>query len=351
MRYTIPRARRLLFVSLLIPAIAAADAPEPAPEAAAPAAAAEQVVVLTNGDEIHGHVAAEDDDTVVLEHPQLGRLEIARSGIAEVRDAPASEASEAEGEDTTVAGTSAVPEPVEEPEEKPKGGLFGTRILRGWKSSFGAGLTGSRGGFEDTKLSFLFDTGIRDEHRRWSFDSAYFLNVTPARDSSPEQVSKNQGYATLRRDWFFPERWKRFFAWAQTAYNYDDFQPWKHRVGGHVGPGYWLLRSEKWELAPRAGFGVAHTFGDLDNTSPEAVVGFELKWTPVPWHEFNTHNDLYVDVTDLGRHRTVQAFNWIFKFDREGGLGFRLSVLYQFDTQSAGKVNDLIYLGSLTYDF
>lgn len=348
----------VLLLSLALAARARADVVEAEP-VAVPAAAAGDRVVLANGDVLHGVVAAQDDRRVVLEHAQLGRLEIARAGVRELALAEPSGAQPgAPGEAdpaTAVAGSAALPagpgEPASQAAEERKSGFFGTRLLRGWKSSLGAGLSGSRGGFEDTKLSVLFETGVRDEHRRWTFDSAYFLNVTPERDDQPEQLSKNQGYATLRRDWFFPERFKRLFAWAQGAYNYDGFQPWEHRAGAHAGPGYWLLQSEKWELAGRVGFGVAHTFGSQDITSPEALLGFELKWKPVAWHEFNTRNDLFVDVTDLGLHRTVQSLNWIFKFDREGGLGFRLSALYQFDTQSEGKLNDLTYLSSLTYDF
>lgn len=317
--------------------------------------AAADTIRLANGNEITGEIVDSDEGRVVFDHPQLGTLEIARAGIAQVR--------RAEDAGSEAASASADPSEIEyqeredgddsEEEEQQHDGLFGTRILEGWDSSIGIGLTGSAGGFEDTKLSVLAATSIENERRIWSFDSAYFFNVTPKRDGQDEKVSKNQGWVQLRRAWLFAdsEHFKKWFVLAQSRYDVDRFQPWRHRIGAHAGPGYNLVDSRKWQVRPMLGFGASYDFGTIDGASPELMLGFDVEWNPTSWNSVTFNNQLFVDVTDKTNHRTNQTLDWRIDVSRGLGLGLRLSALYKFDSESEGKANDLTYLTALDYTF
>jgi hypothetical protein len=326
-------------------------------------------LTLANGDLLHGEIVEQTEASLVLEHPQLGLLEITRSALGKA--APPSRPAETKCEASPAQATGPAPASgVAEPQMPPRprddadpdeegagegeeSGLFGTRLLRGWTSRFGAGITGSAGGFEDTKLNLLFNTRIRDEKRRWEFDSAYFFNVTPKRENQTSTISKNQAFVSLRRDWLFPdaERWRKWFAFAQTRWDFDEFQPWEHRIAVNGGPGYHLIDTEKWQLKLRLGVGGSASFGGFDDVIPELMGGFDLKWTPHAVHAFSTRNELYFDMLGPGRWRTVQSFAWDIDISGGWGLGFRLAALYKFDTESTGRANDLTYLSSLTYDF
>ena len=309
-------------------------------------------ITLENGDVLTGEVVERTDEYVVLDHPQLGQLKIpVKETLTPDRDSGA----------TQLVAESTMPvkqaRTDEESEAPAKGGLFGTRILRGWDSSFGAGLSGSQGGLEDTKLNLSFKTKIENPRRLWDFDSAYFLNLTPRGegdgDIADADITKDQGFAQLRRKWFFPDsqRWQRVFIVARTRYDQNQFQRWKHRIAASAGPGYFLLRNDKWELPANAGFGFSSTFWEQGDTAPEATAGFDVTWNPSSWSRLTTSNQFYWDLSNTSEYRTVQSMLYEIDPGSTGGVGFSFGFLYQHDTDSQGKENDLTYLASLTYGF
>jgi hypothetical protein len=351
------------------------------------ATAAAEIVTLANGDQLDVEVVERlDDGSMIVRHPQLGKLELESQMLEQPddtrrprpslgpgdalgtrdRSSPDGEPSEEEEEEEA---------PVEGEEEKepfwqPWSGFLGTPLLRGWDNNFGVGLSGSEGGFEDTKLSFLFSTGIQNESRRWLVDSYYFYNVTPTSDGNDHRISKNQANLLVRRDWLripgetlrdwlrMPgEPWNHWFGFAQSRYQFDDFQRWKQRIAAHVGPGYHALRDRKtryfgtWTVDIRLGLGLSHSFGSFGRTAGEGMLGFKIEWSIKEWLKIATDNELYLDLTESGRYRSVQSMNFDFDIGEPKGLGWRLSLLYNHDTESEGKENDLTYLSSLTWEF
>ena len=318
-------------------------------------------VTLRNGDVLHGELIEKKGDTLIFQHPQLGRLtiDLAKTGVPD-REA---------GETETIAGSSGqLPESPEAKAEeerlrteegafdgllKPKPGLFGTRFLRGWKNTFGVGLTGSEGGFEDTKLSLAFRTEIEDRKRSWDFDSAYFLNLSPQARDQGSQITKDQAFAQLRRRWYFPDTqlWTRFFAVARTRYDFDQFQPWKHRIAASAGPGLFLLRTERWQLPINVGLGFSSTFGRVNRTAPEATFGVDFDWRLTSWAKLRNSNQFFWNLLRTEEFRTVQSIGINFEPEKFAGVGFGVSFLYRFDTESRGRENDLTYVSSLTYGF
>jgi Protein of unknown function, DUF481 len=198
----------------------------------------------------------------------------------------------------------------------------------------------------------LFKTGTADERRRWIFDSSYFLNVTPGRDQENERVSKNQALVLLRRDALaLVEDWPKLFLFTQGRYQFDEFQPWEHRASAHLGPGCPVIDGKAWKLILRLGFGGSYAWGEVGRLQPEGLAAFDVEWRVNSWNSVSWRNEIILDLADTGTTRTIQSFDWSIDLSEGAGLGFKLGLLYKYDTQSEGKANDLIYLGSLTYDF
>lgn len=314
----------------------------------APVAGAQtSTVQLVNGDELHGQIVERNAAGVVLEHPQLGRLELAGEDIESVFESdsdgstpPASDASETD----EAADDSADQAPGQSDRERP-GGFLGTRILRGWTHRLGAGFSGSIQGRSDTRLNALFQTQSEDE--MWEFDSAYFVDL--GRDGG---VSKNQGFAQLTREWTLPNApsGSRWLTFGQGRWDRDQFQPWGHRLSAAAGTGYRFLATETSKLTGRIGINADKTFGSEDRIQPEALVGLNLTWRPHPLHKIVAKNDFFQSLTHTSRRRTVQSFQWDIDISGGRGLGLRLGALYRFDTEAADQ-HDFTYLGSLTYEF
>ena len=124
-----------MFTQLALPALAAAAL------VAAPLSA--DTVTLTNGDALQGEVIEQTETQTVLQHPVLGRIELAAEQVKAVTleaDA-AKETVEPDPETSPVTPAPAVePPPVERP-----GGLFHTGVMADWTSTLSAGLLGSSG--------------------------------------------------------------------------------------------------------------------------------------------------------------------------------------------------------------
>jgi len=313
-----------------------------------------EIRTLEAGDILRFQVVEDRGETLVVEHPELGRVTIHRRPAAEARGGDRDDADEAAG---ALVAESVVPTIREEAPAEEDGGLFGTRFMRGWSSRLSAGLTGSSGGFDDTKLNFRFRTGIESEKRQWEFDVSYLLNVAPQTedtsdaDASERKITKNQGTGLGRRTWFYPdsERWKKWSTFAQTRYQYDEFQPWEHRISATVGPGYELVATERWNLSPRLGVGGAWTAGRNDDLYAEAMLAVDLSWKPNDFNKLSAKNEFFLSMDSANRFRTVQSVEW--EIELNDSFGLDIGLLYKYDTDSEGRENDLTYFGALSYLF
>ena len=88
---------------------------------ALPLSVTAEVFELSNGDTLDATVIEETKDTIVVEHPQLGRVVLQRSAL--------------------------------KPPALPNPGLFGTWLLEGWRRNIGVGFSGSSGNSSDASVT------------------------------------------------------------------------------------------------------------------------------------------------------------------------------------------------------
>jgi len=293
------------------------------------AAAQADKVRLKNGDVVTGEIVGTSGAGVVLEHAALGKLSIAADQI-----------------DAQVVGDAALPA-LPAPAPPPRPGLFGTSLLAGWNKQIQLGFNGSSGNSDNQDIL----TGVRgnfaDETKRWKFDSGYF------RSSTDGDETKNQAFAALLRDFLFSG--KKYFAFASTRYDYDQFQDWDHRLNLSAGMGYSFIDREKFDLRGRAGFGTTKTFGSPGNDKwvPEAVIGLETEWLPAERQKLTAYTTFYPSLSDGGEFRSLTGADWSLLISDGLGLSLNLGVQndYESDAPAGIEKNDLLYRVALLYDF
>jgi putative salt-induced outer membrane protein YdiY len=286
-------------------------------------------VRLANGDVVTGEIVAEDDRGVVLEHAVMGRLTIAADQI-----------------EARAKGDAALPPPPAAA-PPPRPGLFGTRLLAGWNKQLQLGFTGSSGNSDNQDYLAGLRGSFAGETKRWQFDSGYY------RSTSDGDATKSQAFAALLRDFLFVG--ERYFAFASTRYDYDQFQEWDHRLNVAAGGGYAFVDGEAFDLRGRLGFGGTKTFGSPgdDEWVPEALIGLEAEWLPLERQKVTAFTTFLPSLTDGGEYRNLSGVDWSLLLSDHVGLSLNLGVQneYESDVPAGIERNDLLYRAALLYDF
>lgn len=270
-----------------------------------------ETIALANGNKLDGEVLERTDEVLVLQHENLGRLEIPVDQLAV---------------------------------ETAKPGLLGTPFLRGWTRRLEVGVDGASGNSDFFNALVGLDLGYEDDYRRWDVSGGYTL------DKQDGERSANRGYLGLTRDWLHPDR--LWFPFVDTRYDYDEFRDWDHRLGGHAGIGYTLLKTERLRVLGRLGAGGSRTWGSEDDRfAPEGLAGLDATWKVNDHLAFTFSNKLFPDLQELGEFRNVTDAAWI--VDLTGELAFKLGVDNRYESRVKGdaEANDVRYYGSILIGF
>ncbi len=297
-------------------------------------ASAQDEVVLQNGDRLTGEVVERTDAIVALEHPTFGRLEIPIDQILRLTIA-----------EEIVMGEP--PPPPEEPAPAPETEAIPPPVdPNDWKFHLDLGGTGSFGN-TDTQAFRIAITGLREnEEERTALDTAYFWGATNG------DLTTNKATAGILQDWFIPEsRWSYF---ASLRYDFDEFQSWEHRLSAHGGVGYHLVDKETFDWMLRAGAGVTKEWHcEVDELSPEALLGTDLNWQIDERQSFIVATTLYPDLGDLGEYRWITDAKWSMLMAEQSNLSLSAGLHneYQSAVDPGIKHNDLYVFAGLTLDF
>ena len=302
-------------------------------------------VVLVGGDVLHGKVLEQSDAAIVLEHSDLGRIEISRERIKSVTlDSPA--ASEAEAQQSQT-----------EAEKIEGGGWLEQRFRKidSWSSemkkkgwSFYADLSVDDSSGNTDEQSLRIGAGIKHvlEDRRLAMDLSYFKKV------SDGTTTDNKFSYGITRDWLKPE--SRWFYFAMGRLDYDEFESWDKRAAGHVGPGYNLIKRDKLTVDLRAGAGARKEWGsENDNVRSEGLGGVELSWEITNRQSLNASSFIYPVLSDTDDYRTRTSMDWRFLLEKESKMSFLVGLLHEYQAiVDPGKDrNDLRIYTGIRYEF
>ena len=213
-------------------------------------------LTLRNGDKIHGTLIEQtpDDGTTVLDHPQLGRLELTAEQLK-----PA--------------------------EAKPL-----------WTSSLSAGLIGNeKDGDSSMSVSFTGKTRYNDEQQKLSLSGSF--NASKSKDSGEAlSIDTEKGSAELRYDKPIGSNLDLF---ALSSYQFNGTNDsGVNTVLGNIGVAFPLLKSETTDFTVSIGPAVQWSGGGMTcasdtycgNTYGGATLTADLSWKPLPTLHFGLQN-------------------------------------------------------------
>ena len=213
-------------------------------------------LTLRNGDSLHGELIERnsEDGTTVLNHPQLGRLELTAEQLR-----PA--------------------------ETKPL-----------WTSSVSAGLIGNeKDGDSSMSISFTGKTRYKDEQQKLSLSSSF--NASKSKDSGEAlSIDTEKGSAELRYDKPIGSNLDLF---ALSSYQYNGTNDsGVNTVLGNIGVAFPLMKSETTDFTVSIGPSVQWSGGGINcpsdtfcgNTYGGATLTADLSWKPLPTLKFGLQN-------------------------------------------------------------
>ena len=306
---------------------------------ASPLAADE--IRLKTGDRIIGTIVEQNEAHVIMTHPVLGRLEIPRAQIesisVEADDEPPETPAEAAAVDAAAEAEADAPpdQPAAPADEAPKESE--------WKFSLVLGLS-ARDDSETFNAAFM---ASRDTPAvRTRFDASYFLDI------SETETEDNKFQAGVRHDWLVPK--SRWFYFAQSRYDFDDFQSWKHRLGTHGGVGYHLVQTEDFLLKLRGGIGGVKEWGSDDqDLRPEGLFSPSIVWQISDRQKFTVESTFFPDLEDLSEFRLLTNGQWTLLLDEKNRLSLNLSLQHEYEStvDPGDDRNDFRLVAGLQFNF
>ena len=333
-------------------------------------------------------VVGEDAIDLTIEHPELGTLTFLKSDVVERRaDAPVADAAEiAAAVDTdlpTELGTDQATEsdpnsaeasataPASDPDaqpapasgsktastvlaesspaspavpEKPESSL--PTWLQGFDSSFSLGFSGNTGNTNQESLHAAAKTSRKTDLHETSLTSKYFFSRADG------AVTRNEVSVDAKQRWLIPD--SAWFYFVSGAYEFDQFESFRHRTSAFAGVGYKFFDDETFELTGNAGLGGTYEFGTVNEFNPEAVFGA----TAATWNFSKTQSlsggvSWFPDLDDAGEYRLTSNAEWKIKLHTQNALSLKFGVENDYDSQPEGgdEFNDFKYYGALVVDF
>lgn len=213
-------------------------------------------LILRNGDSLHGELIERnpEDGTTVLDHPQLGRLELTAEQLKPAQAKPL------------------------------------------WTSSVSAGLIGNeKDGDSSLSISFTGNTRYKDEQQKLTLSGSF--NASKSKDSGePLSIDTEKGSAELRYDKPIASNLDLF---ALSSYQFNGTNDsGVNTVLGNIGVAFPLIKSDTTNFTLSIGPSVQWSGGGTDCSSDAycgdtyggATLTADLGWKPWPSLRFSLQN-------------------------------------------------------------
>ena len=325
-------------------------------------------VTLRSGDIIHGKVLEQDDNGILFEHLDLGKMRITKDRIVSVvitsvEPTPPSELPEdktptpladqpkvqdepapieqAEIKTSPPAAVEIItPPPTTEPEMGPpapsylvdqpaeltKLNAFVARAREnGWSSSLDLSAISETGNTDEKSLRFGATLDREYGLIKYKSDLSYYKKDTDGKNTDDKLTfGLTRDSAIKNSDWF---------TFLMGRYDYDVFESWRHRLGLHGGWGYNLIQTRDFQMDLRAGPGIRKEWGsDTTDLEAEGVIGSGLKWRPTARQTFSSSIFYYAVFKDTSDYRTRIRFDWNYLLSEEINLSFFMGLLHEYQS-------------------
>lgn len=305
-------------------------------------------IELVSGEVLMGQVADEQADPLVVEHALLGRVELPQEQVEQVwaaaeqpvEAADAEVAADVEPEpeqaEDGAAQQQVDPEDAEPIEESP---------WDDWDFRINAGFSGRTGQSESINAR----TAASAE--RDTEDTRLFIEGIYSAERSDGATSRNEFYGEIDHEWKY--RGTPWSAFATGEYDFDQFEPWRHRAGGFGGLAYKVFEGEPISWRVRAGAGVRREIGGEQRWLPEGLIGSNLTWTIDDRQSLSWRSRIYPDLDHFGDARFTNRLEWTFSLSNDRSLELNLGAEHEYESRppAGSERSDLRYYGNIGLRF
>ncbi len=339
--------RRIRLLALIGAAVLLACHIAPTALAQASADARPDQLRLRSGDLLRGRVLDSSDGVLRFEHPELGVLAIPFERIESYGPVPTAvtPAAQPASQPTSAALADATGSTATEPTVAPVEPAVAEKD-GAWETYIGFALAGNFALNEEVTMRANIGAKRVTPRDTTTLEAEYYYRVFNS------DVTDNNILAKALQEWNFGDSPWLFF--AQGQYQYDEFQPWRHRVSLYVGPGYRLLRTEAMDLAIRLGVGATYENGDVDQVEPEILIAEDWTWRISPRQTLVLNTSIAPNVEDVADYRVQTQFEYRYLIDdakRGLSLTAGLRDIYLSKPAPDGEGNELRIYAGLRYDF
>ena len=312
-----------------------------------PVSALADEVRLRNGDVLDGTILERNDEQIILDHPDLGRLTIPTNAIDSISGTGAAEDKSSE----QTAGTSS-----HDPEEP--GEIAATNEEAFAKAgetdepedkwNLGLVFGGSATNDDDGEKASVNVRGKAD-HKRPGLETTVSLSYIYKLDNG--EVDDNSLTGILQHLW--PREHSPWFYLTNVRYDYDEFRSWTQRIQAQGGVGYAFIDEERLQLRPFAGLGFRKDIDSQEEAFPiEAVTGMDFAWGRENKQRLEL-TAMYFRSLNEDEYRFVNTLEWKVPILREGRVSLNLHLDYEYNSNPDPNFphNDYSLTWGLQWDF
>lgn len=318
-----------------------------------PAIGTAVLISVSSGEAFLGTLVSADANTIMIDHPTLGRLQMPRAQVVSVALAPVSgNATGAPASGSPAISAVPVPPPAPAappapaPDAKPAPIPDPESFWDGWKRQVDVGVNGAAGNSENFNLRAAISL-TRTTSEEITALTAQYVYATNDGDKSTDR-----GEVALRNDWLIGSPWR---VYAIGKAEYDQFQDWEWRVSAVGGVGYEFIKNDDTLLLGRAGFGLSREFGGGDGRiKPEANLGLDFEHKLDERQRIYASVDYYPSVLNFAQdYRIISKAGYEIVVDPKNNISLKLGVEDRYESEPSGgrTPNDFLYFATLSLGF
>jgi putative salt-induced outer membrane protein YdiY len=293
---------------------------------APPAKPVSVTVILSNGDRLSGPVVSQDDVTITIDHPVLGRIALPKvpkpSPAPTVLISPPADAGVEDGEPSSPVLVTKVDLPTIAPVWTGKAGLS-------------VNYTNNANTTLNARLSGQLNKKTKAE--------AFALQAWYLVETSNGEVTQSKAYVEAAQDWLIADSpWLHFL---NTQYLYNSNQAWEHQLSPNAGWGYRFLNTDDYSLTGKFGGGFRWEYA-LNTVHPELFFRVDGRMNLTKTQSFNGFLQLTPAIDDFGNTQGILQLNYAMQMDFSPPMSLTFFIQDNFDTQPpAGSTSNDITAG------
>ena len=336
-------------------ALALQDAPPP------PAPGQTVIVALSTGDAIRAKLVAAEGDSIVVEHPVLGRMTIARKSIASMAAAPEPKADDGPGstDETRVrqeaqpAANAAIDAPRAQDGVNPADDAAKAAapppppIPSPWKLIFDGNVNYVNAANKqlDFRVAASAVYEVKDVDK-WSNNAEYFFKVVDGGTTDNNLLVTS----TYDRRFVSNPKWLWF---GKGQAQWAPLESYEQRLSAWGGIGYEFLSLPPAKVIGKLGAGYSYEFGDQNQGYPQLYAEVEWDWKISESQAIVGSFWITPDFADFADYLTLFRTEWTMKFADIPGLKLLGGVRWQYQSQvepADAIQNDIRLYAGLRYE-